>query len=251
MSDIGKFFRGASVSLAAAALMAVAGAGSASASTLCSAGDPHPDGLAVSDMTFGVPGDAQVSADDCYGRFNTANSNPETELGVVNTVWGDPDFVFLDRWNEGGTNDSGDALGGVTFTLGGFAQGTDVDGFEYWEFTLSWAPETDLVVDLVFSIKGANGDDSAAIYLFGGVDLAGETDGAGSVVVKLLTSGPQGGPNAGIGQPAALSHLSAFGRISDDFPGGGGGGDIPLPATVWLFGAGLVGLGAIWRRRRR
>lgn len=53
----------------------------------------------------------------------------------------------------------------------------------------------------------------------------------------------------GSNQTKDVSHYSLFRRLSDDFPGGGGG-DIPLPATVWLFGAGLVGLGAIRRRRR-
>lgn len=253
MFDFGSLVRGAGVSLLAATALTVSvGVAPASAAALCSAAGVHPDGLDVSDVKFGVPGDTLSDADGCYGRFDTADSSPATELGVLNGVWdvgGTDPFIFLNKQNIDGVNEAGDLLSGVRFTLGGFSQGTDVDGFDFWEFTLSWTPETSLVVDLVFLIKGANGDDSTAMYLFESIDLMGETSGAGSVVVKLLTPGPNGGPNAGAGQPAGLSHLSLFGRLSDDdIPGGGG--EIPLPATVWLFGAGLVGLGVIRRRRR-
>jgi len=43
--------------------------------------------------------------------------------------------------------------------------------------------------------------------------------------------------------------LSVFGEITTSGGGGGGGGSVPEPTTLALFGAGLVGLGLMRRRR--
>lgn len=231
--------------LAATALMVSAGVTPARADTLCSAPGDHPDGLDVSDMQFGVPGTSQADADDCYGVLDTGmGANPATELGFVNDVWdtaGTDPFIFLNKQNEGGANEAGDPLSGITFTLANVVEDPNIANL--WTFTLTWDPdEADFVIDFVFLIKAGSGEGSNALYLFEDIDLSGEMSGAGSATIKLVNNG---------GQTPALSHLSLFGRLSDDDIPGGGGGDIPLPATVWLFGAGLVGLGAIRRRRRR
>ena len=40
-------------------------------------------------------------------------------------------------------------------------------------------------------------------------------------------------------------------HIDSVTPGGGGGGEIPVPAAVWLLGSGLVGLVGVARRRKQ
>lgn len=242
MSGFGRSFRSAGVALlAVTASMATAGLAPARADTLCSAPGDHPDGLDVSDMQFGVPGTSQTDADDCFGLLTISPANPATGLGFVNGVWdtaGTDPFIFLNKQDVDGANEAGGMLGGFAFTLGSVEQ--DPGNDDLWSFVFTWEPdEANIVLDLVFLIKGGSGGGSNALYLFEGIDLSGQMSGAGSATIKLVNNG---------GQTPRLSHLSLFGRLSDDFPGGGGG-DIPLPATVWLLAAGLVGLGAIRRRR--
>ena len=204
-----------------------------SADTLCSASGDHPDGLTVTDMTFGIPGTAsQNNADDCYGLFTVDGAgSPSDELIAVNDIWGDPDFTFLSKFEvDDNMTESGNPLEGVNFTLSSEIGEEDETG----SFQVTWDPAMDLTIDFVFLMKGANGEHSNAMYLFEGLSLGSFSSGMGSLTVKVET------PN---GNVAGLSHLSLFGRTGET-------GDIPVPASLWLLGSGLIGLGAFARQRR-
>ena len=53
------------------------------------------------------------------------------------------------------------------------------------------------------------------------------------------------------GGPFAGATPGFNGTTNDDFPVSSGGPAVPVPAAVWLFGSGLVGLVGVARRRRK
>jgi hypothetical protein len=97
------------------------------------------------------------------------------------------------------------------------------------------------------SIGGNNGDTLNSIY---GSQLNASGIGVGSSVVLYGVSG--NGKASGLGYAYDVGTVS-FSLSNDSvvFTGnsGGGGSTVPLPAAVWLFGSGLLGLAGVGRRR--
>lgn len=201
-------------------------------------------------------------ASNCYGSFGTPNSSPTTETNAINEIFG-PDFVYLDK-TGGGSNPAG--LRGVEFkvqTLGGS------DGAPgLWAVTWEGAPAEDLVVDLVVLLVGGNNN---AAYLLSNVLISTDAAfGIGAFDIQFFNGGGQNAKcyqhdgrhdknyrvafgsnhdtsdkddkNCKPNQPS-LSHLTLFGRIVPTV-------EVPEPASITLFGAGLLALWSLRRRRR-
>lgn len=198
-------------------------------------------------------------ASNCYGSFSTQNSSPATEASAINEIFG-PDFVYLDKTGDG-SNPAG--LGGVEFkvqTLGGS------DGAPgLWAVTWEGAPAEDIVVDLVILLVGGNNN---AAYLLSNVLISTDAAfGIGAFDIQFFNGSGQNAKcyehddkhdkkyNVAYGsdhdegdkgckpnQPS-LSHLTLFGRIVPTV-------EVPEPASMTMFGAGLLGLWALRRRRR-
>ena len=239
--------------------------------------------LAVDDVQLVMvsPSPSHHVASNCYGSFGTANSSPATEASAINEIFG-PDFVYLDK-TGGGSNPAG--LGGVEFkvhTLGGS------DGAPgLWAVTWEGAPAEDIVVDLVALLVGGNNN---AAYLLSNVLISTDAAfGIGAFDIQFFNgsglnakcyshdnehdwdkhdnkrhkkySASYGGSqhkdnknkkddknkkdhekDCKPKQPS-LSHLTLFGRIVPTI-------EVPEPASMTMFGAGLLGLWALRRRRR-
>lgn len=223
--------------------------------------------LSVDDVQLVMvsPSPTHHAASNCYGSFGTANSSPATEAAAINEVFG-PDFVYLDK-TGGGSNPAG--LGGIEFkvqTLGGW------DGAPgLWAVTWEGAPAEDIVVDLVVLLVGGNNN---AAYLLSNVLISTDAAfGIGAFDIQFFNDsgqnakcyehddshvkkynvaygsshdkgdkGDKGGKDCKPNQPS-LSHLTLFGRIGPTVA-------VPEPASMTMFGAGLLGLWALRRRRR-
>jgi hypothetical protein len=215
------------LSLAAAALFAVPLA--AQSAGFCSGGGAT-EGISVDDMTFGVLGSTPDPADDCYGVV----ADNDTAANVFPD--GGDAWTFLAKDDDPGSVPQGSgSIGDITFTL-------TADAGTAGSWTLSWIdsdpgtpPNFPLTLDLLGVLKAGS---EFASYLFEAETLtAANSPGSGAFDIVFTN---QGGSNPD------LSHLSVYYRDS----GGGGGGQIPEPATLGLLGLGLAALGAIRRRSR-
>ena len=194
--------------------------GGAFAATLCSGYAPgsHPDELVVSDMTFNGN-----DADDCYGVVM------ENDDG--GNVWTTPGWLLF------GKDDASQTIGGIDFTL---TSGTLGDTSGVWD--LSWEevglPGYDLSLDFVGVLKAS---DRFASYLFSDLNFTADGSGDGTWEISYINNG---------GQIPSLSHLSLYYKNAE----GGkppGGGPIPEPSFIALFGMGLLGMGLSHIRRKR
>lgn len=207
------------------------------AATLCSAPGPHPQNLATSNVTLDGAG-----ATDCFGTLaqKTGPGSPtilqfkgEPSVANVNhafgSLYGGGNFTLVF------TTGSGDsALDGVTFSV------SDINFATTGMFDLDWSGGTippTKYFDLVFGLKGAT---RAALYLFDEFALT-ETPGSAAGTYKIAFLNPGG-------QTPALSNITVFGRIGDTPPPST---DVPEPASLALFGVGLLGLGWASLRRRQ
>ena len=240
-------------------------------------GDTTPGSwLSVYDVTLKNP---QQKASDCYGAFTTQNSGVQTQTNVVNAIFGaasGPDkFVFLDKHESGKPSSPGDpdGLGGIVFTL----QTTGGKDGAPGTWTISWQDgngaspaNTPLVADLVVLLKGGNGN---AAYLLSDVLLSTVSASlTGLFNIQFFNNHTcykrdehyaysDGNTNKKKNdkkkkdkkkkdkkkkhfckptQPS-LSHISLFGRVVPAL-------EVPEPATIGMFGAGLIGLLAFRRR---
>jgi hypothetical protein len=240
----------------------------ADGSRYCSAGgnpgttaDTVPGSLlSVDDVQLVMvsPSSTHHVASNCYGSFGTQNSSPTTETNAINEIFGS-DFVYLDK-TGGGSNLAG--LGGIAFkvqTLGGS------DGAPgLWAVTWEGAPAEDLVIDFVVLLVGGNNN---AAYLLSNVLISPDAAfGIGAFDIQFSNGSGQNakcyqhnenysvafGSNHDTGdkddknckpnQPS-LSHLTLFGRIVPTV-------EVPEPASMTMFGAGLLALWSLRRRRR-
>lgn len=188
------------------------------APTYCSAGSPHPDGLAVTDMTLN-----SINSSDCYGVVS-GNINSTTDLNTLN--------VFGNDWEARITTDGGatTTFEGLQITLSATGVG-DTSGT--WELAIVDTNGTDplnlpTTLDLVGALKAS---DRYALYFFDDILLSADNDGTWIITFE----------NRG-GQLPDLSHLDVFIR--------GGTTNVPEPATLLLLGVGMLGLAGIRRRRQ-
>lgn len=212
------------------------------AAAYCSDGPSHPDGLEVADISFGIPASAAAPADDCFGRYEWSGRE---QLADIQSIWRDPNFIFLDKFEideQSSTGEVEGSLNGIEFQLSLSGRETAPDGQENWSFDLSWSPipTQAFFMDLVFTQKGASGDNSAASYFFDNV-LIPATDASGGGAVKVVVQTPGNGNS--LPDWAGLSHLSAFGSFERV--------QIPLPASLAFFVLGLAGFAFARLSRRK
>jgi hypothetical protein len=190
------------------------------AATKCSAGSPHPDGLATSDVTF-----EGSDADDCYG---VADGNP-TEALIDAITWGD--FHQVAKTDEDGGAGTYD---GIAWTI----TATEAPGGNSGTWTLMYEadPSVTKTYDLVAAFKG---DIHWAAWLFEAQTFTTDGSGTGTFILNWTNPG---------GQPADLSHLDIYLSPVDAQQGTP---EVPAPAAFVLLGSGLLVFAAIARRRSR
>jgi len=226
----------------ATALMAATSVASAANVTSVIFGDYNNDGL-TADFNFGAAPTGDVTAPALSN--NTWSSHTAVSTGVAATG-------FTDGFDFGGTGQFVPALSGTGIISD--ITGTDMTfsslefGGEYNGGTFALAPD---------SLTPGTGDS-----LFGGFDPVTNTvtwisDGY-NAVVEDLGAGQYGfvvkyvATIAGTG--TSFDGQRAFWRLEGvasttaataEIPSA-----VPVPAAVWLFGSGLVGLAGIARRRK-
>jgi hypothetical protein len=159
---------------------------------------------------------------------NVANGNPTQETANMNTSLA-TGFVYLDT----SASASGAGIGGITFVV--TAPGTTSGNWTVtWTDTNGAAPlNLPIMLDLDIGLFGGS---TGADYLLTGVTLpAVPNTGTGSFDITFTNNG---------GQNPALSHLTLTGGNAT-----GTTTPAPEPLSISLLGAGLIGLGAVRRRR--
>ena len=191
--------------------------------------------LSLSDVDLKIGSDT-FTASNCYGDFDPGASNAPTETSALNDIFGgisDPNKLY--HLDGTGQTASTTGLGGITFLV------TTTLGDDAGDWTVSWtdsnpsiAENLPLYVDLVLLLNGGNNN---AAYLLSNVLLpVTPALGSGTFNIQFLNNG---------GRQPNVSHLTLAGRISsrpEIF-------QVPEPASITMFGAGLLGL-MLYRRRR-
>src|SRR5262245_51479757 len=136
-----------------------------------------------------------------------------------------------------GQSPSATGLGGITFLVGSSTGDDEGTWTVTWADSNSSTPENlPIYVDLVLLLNGGNNN---AAYLLSNVLLpASPTSGSGTFDIQFLNSSLRNQPD--------ISHLTLAGRIAARPEIN----RIPEPTSMALYGAGLLSLSLIGRRRK-
>jgi hypothetical protein len=257
----------------------------------CSAGsDPTKTQDTISSSSLSVndvrlwSGTVHTSS-DCYGSFDPGNSSPANETAAINQIFGDisHQFTYLDKTGAA-ANASG--LGGIKFEVHTVGGDSGAPGLWTIVWTSTGAPGSQfpLEIDLVVLLVGGN---QSAAYLLSGILIPFAVGGGiGTFDIQFPNVGAlttwchddedrddydrddkhhysktsyksdysknkndkkhkkkHHKKDCKPKQPD-ISHLLIAGRVVPTQ-------EVPEPATMAMFGAGLVGLWVLSRRRRR
>lgn len=174
--------------------------------------------------TFDVTIDGMPALDCGYGDTNNDFVTPPPSTWSVNTdnsggIPGAPDWNGYHKTEidegTGSTSSSWENGAGVDLQLTSFTGSTN-DPYQSGTFSLNASDPLLIVLK-----EGSGGTGNYAWYYF--------EDKTGPLTGTWDTTNPFGGHN--------LSHMTAY--------------VVPVPAAVWLFGTGLLGLFGVARRRSR
>jgi hypothetical protein len=193
--------------------------------------------LSLSDVDLTVASTTYTPS-DCYGDFDPGPSNAAIETSAVNDIFGgiaDPQKLY--HLDGTGQDPSATGIGGITFVVGSSTGDDDGTWTVTWTDSNSSAPQNlPIYVDLVLLLNGGNNN---AAYLLSNVLFpAGPTSGGGTFDIQFLNSSLRNQPN--------ISHLTLVGRIA----AGPEINQVSEPASMMLFGVGLLSLSLMSRRRK-
>jgi len=152
-------------------------------------------------------------------------SNNNSNIDINTTQSGEFTFGGSDWGNEIKDNSPGNANSGTGSFLGiDWTLSATSGTAGSWTISIQDVPPSNLpvTVDLLAVLKGSN---SWAGYLFTGKTFSTDGVTAGSFEIAFTNNGNQA-PN--------LSHMSLYLRENVS--------SVPVPAAVWLFSSGLIGL---------
>lgn len=193
--------------------------------------------LSNADVTFN-----DVASNGFFGPVDLSNQDSDTIKKFANTS--NVGWNFGSSWDFLIRNDNTGPVSsnGLTFTLSAAKGQNGQPTPATWELTvtdddLNTAPSIPFTMDFLIHMHGGNND---AFYFFD--DRTINATNAGTFQINFVNNG---------NQFPGLSNFDILVRDLQNGGGGGGGGsEIPEPASLLLFGAGLLGFGLNRRRKQ-
>jgi len=196
----------------------------------------HAD-LANSDVTFnGANANSFVA-----GVPSNQSGDTTQNYANTNNLFGYNDWTFAVKDDAGGSSSESKTVSGFTFSLTagtGNGQGSTPGT---WGLNVQDADNSDsftipFEMDFAVYLFGGN---NGAFYFFDNKTI--NASNAGTFQINFLNNG----------NPPKLSHITLLVRDMHNVENGGGGSsEVPEPASMLLFSAGLLGLGLSRRRSK-